>query len=544
GKWGWAGGRLRMRAGAYSAPVASITDDWMAPGQRQIIPGVGQRELVNIMRPTISDSSQAYVAAPLAPVRAEAYITADGMELPQETTLSAVSFAPQAQHVCAVQMRDMRQGMTLSWPVNMRAFALELFDVVTVTSSLPGLANKAFEVVGWGFTLDAAIQLTLKETGASIYQPDDVFPVDDPEPNTSLPVAWKLPIISGVEINSGTDQLLLQDDGTVVGRVLITFDPIEDESVLKGGQIEVQHSLDGQIWTSVMFDGGMTQLYLYGLQDGAVYLFKARAKNQLCAGGWSDQAAHWVLGKGENPDGVSGLTASAVTGGVRLGWTASAELDYAYTQLRLGSAWDTATVLAERVLDHAWVWSWPGDGSFTVLARHFDTTGNSSSATSSAVITLSGQDIAIDTHQLLDNVATEVLQVSLAEGQTDLLSATPTVTYPVEAGWTIITSVDFNWTALNSAPGVRQVRGSVRPNISVAGGSFTTIGAGGSVIFGAPISAGQSLSGVGTRKGRYQITVGGTLSVYGRCSQFETGTPGTCPATVHELDVIVEIIKK
>jgi len=544
GKWGWAGGRLRMRAGTFSAPVASITDDWMAPGQRQIIPGVGQRELVNIMRPTISDSAQAYVAAPIAPVRAEAYISADGMELPQETTLSAVSFAPQAQHVCAVQMRDMRQGMTLSWPVNMRAFALELFDVVTVTSSLPGLANKAFEVVGWGFTLDAAIQLTLKETGASIYQPDDVFPVDDPEPNTSLPKAWKVPTVSGVEIDSGTDQLLLQDDGTVVGRVLITFDPIEDDSILKGGQIEVQHSLDGQTWTSVMFDGGMTQLYLYGLQDGGVYLFKVRAFNKLCAGGWSDQVAHWVLGKGENPADVSGFTAATVTGGVRLAWAPSAELDYSHTQLRLGATWTTATVLADRVVDHAWVWPWPGDGTYTVLARHIDTSGNSSSATSSATIALNGQDIAIETGQILDNAATEVLQTSLTEGYTDALSSTPFVTYEVEAGWTVLVSIDFDWIAFNSTGGGLQVRGNVGPSIEVFGGSFSMVGAGAGVVFGAPIAPSQTLSGFGTRKGRYLVTAGGTLSLRARCSQFETGTPGTCPATVRKLDVIVEIVKK
>jgi hypothetical protein len=410
GKWGWAGGRVRMRAGVYTAPVAHITDDWLTEEGRQISPGPGQADLVNVMRPTISDAAQAYVATPIAPVRAGTYIAADGREMPQETTLSAVAFAPQAQHVCAIQMREMRQGMVLNWPVKLMGFGLELFDVVTLTSSRYGFASKPFEVLGCGLSPSLTVPLTLKETGASIYQPDDEFPAGDPEPNTSLPQPWDIPAITGLTIASGTDELLLQDDGTIVSRVLLTFDPVEREAVLNGGTIEVGYKLDtDDDWQYRQFDGALTSIYLTGLQDQGFYVFKARARSQITRGDWSEQVYEYVEGKTAQPEDVTGLTATATTGGILIEWNASTELDRASTELRLGASWGASTLI-ENVAEpvRQYLMAWPADGTYSILARRRDTTGNESASTATASITVAGQDIAIETDQIKDNAATEV----------------------------------------------------------------------------------------------------------------------------------------
>lgn len=545
GKWGWAGGRLKMRAGVYSAPVVSIDDDWLAPGQRQINPGPGNADLVNVMIPTISDSAQKYVATPIAPVRSQAYIDADGMELPMETTMGAVSFAPQAQHICAVQMREMRQGMTLNWPVNMRAFAVELFDTVAITSPRYGFDGKAFEVVGWGFTLEGGIGLTLRETGASIYQPDDIFPANDPEPNTALPASWEVPTITGLAADSGTSQLLVQGDGTIVSRVLVTFDAINDASVLEDGEIEVQYSTDGDIWGSQVFEGHLTSVYLLDLQDWAVYFIKARARNKLVRGDWSVQVVHLVQGKAAQPVDVSSFAASSTTGGVLLAWAKDSELDFSHTQLRLGSSWSTATVLAERVTDSKWLWVWPADGTYTILARHFDRTGNSSATTSSATITVAGESIAVATSQIKDNAATKVVQTSLESGNTDALSATPTVTEPVQAGWTVLVTINFLWSATNPYTTVGRVRGVLRPEVSVTGGAVTPVGDATNFEFNSQdLAQYQDASGFGAKTFQYLVTTGGTLSVYARCSQRLISGRTTVPADIAALKVVVEVIKK
>lgn len=415
GEWGRTGGRIRMRAGVYTAPVAHITDDWLGPGQRQVSPGPGQADLVNIMVPTIADSAQDRVSTPIAPVRAETYITADGRELPADVTLAAVDFAPQAQHVCAIRLRAMRQGMTLQWPVNMRGFVLELFDVITLTSSRYGFTAKPFEVMGWSFNLQGGIQLTLKETGASIYQPDDEFPANDPEPNTALPKPWDIDPIQNLEAFSGAEELtIIQADGTVVPRVRLSYDAIDDESVTGGGRIEVQYRLAGGDWQTQLFDGAAPEVFLVGLKEGEVYLIRARARNNLCAGDWSDTIAHTVLGKTDQPGTVTGLTATAVTGGIRISWNPSPDADRFSTQLRLGASWGASTLLQD-VSDPevSYIWPWPADGSYTILARHIDTSGNMSAATTTATITVTAGDISIDTGQITPGAATDVIEVTV-----------------------------------------------------------------------------------------------------------------------------------
>lgn len=414
GRWAHTGGRIRVKAGVYTAPVMTITDDMLSSNRLAINPGPGQEGLVNVLRPTIADAGQNRVVTPITPVRAASYIAVDGRELPQEVTLAAVDFAPQAQHICAIQLREMRQGMTTQWPVNMRGFPLEIFDVVSVVSSRFGFTPKTFEVLGTGFSLQGGVDLSLKETGASIYVPDDEFPANDPEPNTSLPRPWLVPTVTGVVAESGTDHLLLQADGTVMSRVAITFDEIEDEAVINGGRIEVQYRTPGEEWQMMLFDGGVTTAYLMGLRDLDLYMIRVRARNKLCAGDWSEQIYHVVQGKQAQPADVGVITATAVTGGIKLAWPGSTEADRQSTMLRLGATWGASTLLYDVPEPEAsYIWPWPADGAYTILARRVDTSGNQSAGTASATITITGQDIAVQSAQIKDNAATEVSQTDI-----------------------------------------------------------------------------------------------------------------------------------
>ena len=65
-------------------------------------------------------------------VAAAAFISADGGDLPLEVELGGVTRAVQAQNICGVLMRENREGLTVTLPCNLRAFALEVFDVVDV----------------------------------------------------------------------------------------------------------------------------------------------------------------------------------------------------------------------------------------------------------------------------------------------------------------------------------------------------------------------------------------------------------------------------
>jgi hypothetical protein len=302
GKRGWAGGQLRVMAGVYRAPVATITESWLGgQDQVQIVPEPPADEAVNVYRPTISDKDQDYVAVPAPEVRASGYISADGRELPREITLGAVTDNVHAQHICGVLMRDARNGLTVVLPCNLRAYQLELFDVVAVTLPRFGWTAKEFEVLGWRFGLSGGVVLTLKETAASIYQPDALFSAVDATPNTGLPDPSSVPDVGPLTVTSGTAGL---QDGSVITRTRVQWPAIADQSVTSTGGVEVQYALltGGLVagaWVSAPPEsGGAVETVISGLKLGFAYAIRARAINALgLRGEWSKQVLHIVAGK-------------------------------------------------------------------------------------------------------------------------------------------------------------------------------------------------------------------------------------------------------
>ena len=235
GRWGFASGQLRVRAGNYRAPVASITEDWLSGAEDiSIVPEPQADEAVNVLRPTIADAAVNYTATPTKPVRADAYITLDGRELPQDVVYAAITDGVRAQHVAGVQLREARSGLTVSLPCKLHAFALQLFDVVTVTLPRYGWSAKLFEVTDWRFSLQGGIVLGLRETAASIFDPAGTFDLVDATPNTLLPDPTVIDALGDLTVTSGTSTLV---DGSIITRTSVVWPAVDDEGVLQSGRV-------------------------------------------------------------------------------------------------------------------------------------------------------------------------------------------------------------------------------------------------------------------------------------------------------------------
>jgi hypothetical protein len=297
GRWAWGGGQLRVRAGAYSSPVATITEDWLSgAGAINVVPEPPSDQAINVVRATIADSAQDYVSVPAPPTRAAAYITLDGRELPSDVVYAAVTDTDHAQHVAGVQLREARSGLTCELPCNLRAFALEVFDTVQVTLPRYGWSAKLFEVLDWKFSREGGVVLTLRETAPSIYDPDAEFLLSDATPNTQLPAYNVVPTVGNLTITSGTTAL---SDGSILTRTRVQWPAVASEAVRQSGYIEVQYRLEtpgGGSWVNAPNENGASvETVINGLKGGFVYTFRARAVNSLGVRGvWSRHQAHLV----------------------------------------------------------------------------------------------------------------------------------------------------------------------------------------------------------------------------------------------------------
>lgn len=387
GRWVFVDGQLRVKAGSYVTPLQTLDESWLVGSQAvQVQARANRSDVFNVATGKFADETRDYLVGDYPRVAAASYITEDGAELPLDLQLNAVTFTGQAQQVAAVAMRDARQGLRVSLLCNMRAFPVEVFDTIFVTLPRFGWSAKAFEVLDVSWTLDGGIQLSLKETDPSIWALGTGFADTDPAPNTLFPSPWRVPPITGLTCASGTSQLLKQSDGTIVSRIEVGWNAITDAFVTDGGGVEVRYGFAWQTedeWQSVEAPGGQSVVFLTeSIRDGLIYLVKARAFNSLVKGAWCKPVLHEVVGKSSPPANVGSFGYIVTEAGVEFSWTPATDADYASTVLKSGAAWASGTRLFDGAANK-WTWVRPASGTYTVLAKHKDTSGNESAAAAS-----------------------------------------------------------------------------------------------------------------------------------------------------------------
>jgi len=390
GNYGWIGGVLAVRAGAWRTPVATITEDWISDqGSIDIIPSTSTQDTVNILKSSISDAGQNYVVTPLKDVRSDPYIAADGQELPLDIEMPAVTIDYHALDICEVMLLEGRQAMTVSLPCKFHASQLELFDIVYVTLPHYGWAAKTFEVLGWSFTITGGVQLQLKESIAATFDIATLFTLNDIADNTTLPKPWIVANVTGGTLTVGDAYYQINADGTIQYCIHVAWTLVDDAAVQNGGAIEIRYGLANapeSEWTSVEVPGTATSYDIPAVVGGGIYAVKLRARNALVRGNWTGHGYIQVTDKTTAPGNVAGLAAVNINGDLLISWTAAVDSDYLYTELRYGASWAAGTLVGR----HAGVtfpWLYVTPGAYTIWAAHRDTSGNYSTAPASVTVT-------------------------------------------------------------------------------------------------------------------------------------------------------------
>ncbi|MBK5203871.1 MAG: hypothetical protein JJD98_00230 [Polaromonas sp.] len=469
GSWAHMGGELFVKAGVYTAPVLTLTDNDLAvvqrngaqESQRPIAISVHREraQKYNTVKVKIWDQAQDYKQVSLTPLVGAALLARDGVELAQEVTFPAIGYAPQALHVAGVMMRDARDPLTVDLPVKLTMYRLEIFDTIAVTLSRYGWSAKTFMVLGRAWNADGSLQLTMKETTAAITQMDAGFAAQGFALNTNLPDPWDVQSVGTLTISSGTSELAMQLDGTVTSRIRISWAQSTDISVLQAGQIEVQYRLASSsgAWASLIVPGDETQGVTADVTDGGIYVIRARAKTKLAVSDWNLQVIHQVLGKTEPPPQFDTFTVMAQPDGTRqynFGYTGAAPLDWLGAEIRYVSGttstptWDTMTRLQD---DKTHYTSSPVElnaplsGDYTFACKSIDTSGNKSAYLVRS-ITLPNRrlgDVFDEFYEHTDGWPGTKTGCFIASGHLEATDATTWATLP--ATWAA-------WTRWNFAP--------------------------------------------------------------------------------------------
>lgn len=381
----YADGMLRLTAGAYRTPNPGVMDEtWLTDEQAvQVQGGTARGSLVNAITSSIADQYQDFRVVPLDQIPTDTiaspnpYVGVDGAKLPQDIQYAAITFGGQAQYVSSCKLRRMRQGLTIVARCNWRAWQAERFDVINVSLDRFGWDSKPFEVMSDTLQADGSIELTLQETTAEIWDMDAGFTAVDIAPNTNMPSPWGLPQVTGLAALSDSTTALLQSDGTVVPRLLVTWNAITDSRVLVGGYVEIRYWRMGDssdTFGTVKALGTDTRAYITGIQPGAGYMVIARTGSAVTQSPWSSQVNIGGAGRSLAPSDPTGLGYTQNNNRVHVTWNVSPDTDYLTTEVRYGSSWSAGTTIGQSAgttID----WINPAQGSYTLWVAYKNRSG-------------------------------------------------------------------------------------------------------------------------------------------------------------------------
>lgn len=398
GQLTYVGGKWKIYAAAYRAPTDSLDEgDFTSPITINAL--ITRQQAFNSIQGLFFNPDADWQRTNYPPVTNSTYETEDGGErISFQLDLPFTTSPSRCQRLAKISLERHRQAITISVGAKLSAFVHEPPNVVQINYERMGWVNKEFEISEGNLKYDDKGQLgyalAMRETAEGVY--DWTAAGDettlDLAVNTLLPNPFAIIPPSGLLLTSGTETLFLRLDGTVMSRIRVEWDDIEDEYVLTGGHIDVQYkrSIDSD-WEKLGFiDGNEIEAFILDVEDGTNYDVRARSVNASgIQSDWFEITDHTVIGKTAPPLDVIGFKGVQNGETVTFLWDHNTDVDLAGYETRyaaIGLEWEDAITLTQttrgtRVTDAAVP---PGNTSggirqpWKFFIKAVDTSGNES----------------------------------------------------------------------------------------------------------------------------------------------------------------------
>ena len=270
----WGSGYWKLKVGAYTAPVKTLTlDDLRSPINLKT--RASMRDSFNGVSGTFNDASEDFITADYPPIKSSTFKTEDGgdellLDLPLPYTTSAST----AQRIAKMTLYRGREQMTLSADFGLEAFNVEVGDIVEFDNARYGFSGKEFEVIGWEFSSnqqagDLRVKLTLQETSQAAFdwnaEESDII-----NNNTNLPSPGAGLAINNLSASGGGRT---QGDGTFVNSAILNWDNVLN-AFFSYYEVEWKAVADSIYSSTTTIESAIE---ISPLVDGIAYIFRVRA---------------------------------------------------------------------------------------------------------------------------------------------------------------------------------------------------------------------------------------------------------------------------
>lgn len=379
-------GKFRCKAGKYTTPYINLTEDDLR-GNLGIQTRRSRREGFNTVRGIFRGPETNWIKTDYPQITSATFKTADGgEEVSSNLDLPYTPTNTMAQRIAKILLYRNREQLVVSAAFGLRAFQVQVGDIVTLTNTRAGWSVKPFEVVGWSFepSMDEVgvnVSLVLSEVSQSVYDwnsDENDFEVN----NTNLESAFFVPQL-GLSLTTATRVInehvitVLQATTTATASQYVDYAIVEYRKTVDSDYIQMGKGELG-IFEAIDVENGE-----YQVRCQAVNAFGV--KGVYTIGSINVQALI------ESPENVVGLSASVSGGFTTLEWQPVSDLDLSYYRIRhaieeTGASYADATDSVIKVARPATSVVVPArTGSYMI--RAFDKLGIPSSDFTTTVVT-------------------------------------------------------------------------------------------------------------------------------------------------------------
>lgn len=319
----WGMGAWDLVAGAYSSPVQDFgLDDLRGP--ISVDPLTNLRDAFNAVSGTFSDASQDYITVDYPTITSSVFEAEDGGErLPLDLELPFTTSAATAQRIAKLTLFRAREQIGVSADFSLKAFNVEVGDIITFTNPRYGWDEKQFEVVGWNLNIGEgagiSVRLDLRETSEAAYDwnAEETAIIAN---NTNLPDIFSGLDILNLSVSGGGR---IQKDGTFFNSAIVSWDAADNAFVAR---YEVQWKPSADSEYSSTFTSA-TSLQVSPILDGIQYDFRVRAITVVDNTGSFASTTFTGGGDTTAPSAPTGLTATADARSILLTWDNPSDVD-------------------------------------------------------------------------------------------------------------------------------------------------------------------------------------------------------------------------
>ena len=369
----YSNGKFKIIAATYLSPTVTLNSSNLRTGI-SINSRVSKKELFNAVKGLYSEPANDYQPQNYPILTNSSYQAEDnGERIYSEFDYPFTNSSRMCQRLSKIQLLKVRQQISFSASFDMTAFKCDIGDTVNITYARMGWTNKTFQVLDWGFGLNAEngsllITANFKETASAIYDfTTSNYTTVSSGKATNLPKSTSVSAPIAITLS---DELVSYNDGTVIVKLVIELTPASN-NFTELYEIEIKQLTDSD-GNSITDDfkqigrGARLSYEFLNVIDKASYQVRARGVNIYGVNSSTITANHTVIGLSAPPPNVENFACNIVGQDAFLSWDPVDVLDLSYyvvnfSILTSGAEWSNSVTLVTKI-------SRPGT-SVTVPAR-------------------------------------------------------------------------------------------------------------------------------------------------------------------------------